>query len=137
MSRRHVRRVTPKSTLKLSLVSRTIVVTDADGKPGGNVLTDSGRKLVFRNRTGRACTLTFRMLLPHDVVGSDPQVWPFSSPRPSSATNPVLRIAAGGTATCTLVDFGSGLAIKYEVVAAGSPRVPTLDPMIVVRPVLS
>ncbi|MFO1405903.1 MAG: hypothetical protein U1F08_00080 [Steroidobacteraceae bacterium] len=124
--------ISKKAQFTISLNGTTVVVTDEDGNKGGNVVTNGGRKVSFKNDTRRECWLTFRLLSPDDTPNPDGHVWPFSNL--SEPADKTLRMAVGETIECKLIPVLDFVYLKYDITVR-TPGEPTvLDPMIIVRP---
>lgn len=126
--------VSNKADLTISVDGDTIVITDKDGKKGGNVSSKSRKKIRFLNSTTADCRLVFKRLLPDDVDGADPEAWPFSDPtEPVAPAKKELVIAASDNRTCTLKDVALSEEYKYDV-HVELTGVGPLDPIIIVKP---
>lgn len=68
-----------KATFSISIERGAIVIKDADKKGGGNLLTNGGKWVSWRNETGGTCRLAFRKLLGEGEAGDGEAAWPFDS----------------------------------------------------------
>ena len=114
-----------------------IVIEDGEGRRGGNVASNKGKKVSWTNDTGGACRLVFRQFLPDDATGRDAGIWPFDTAQeppgkeqviPSARTRdlnpwePRLKLKAGGE------------YVKYDVqVTMPDGTTHHVDPIIIIR----
>ena len=69
--------ITRKSDFRIFIENGVVVVEDADRKRGGNLLTNRGKWVSWRNETGGTCRLVFRKLLGDGESGDGEAAWPF------------------------------------------------------------
>lgn len=109
-----------------------IVITDGDGKKGGNVASKQGRKIAWTNATEKPCWLEFTQLLPGDGADSGDRIWPFHvTPQQPEPADRLLAIQAGDRQERTLMNVDANCYVEYQVLdAAGAPL---RDPVIIIE----
>lgn len=66
-----------KADFRIFIENGVVVIEDADLKRGGNLLTNRGKWVSWRNETGGTCRLVFRKLLGEGDAGDGEAAWPF------------------------------------------------------------
>lgn len=125
--------VAKKADLTIFLAGSQLLLQDANDSSGGAVELRRGRSLVWQNRTGVACRLTFFRLQPaEDDAGDREPYWPFVEEKPA---NCVKEIPARDQWKPRLrEDLDPTINVKYDVAVPGLSYVPVLDPVIIVKP---
>lgn len=111
-----------------------VTVNDRNGRGGGNVRTQSGTTIRWRNKTGKPCRLYFWQLGSYDPEGENVPAWPFEGAAPIEP-NCVEVPEDKQRSWCGRLKPGAAADVKYDVaVLTGTHPPPTLDPVIIVRP---
>lgn len=111
--------------------NRTLKVEDGNHRGGGNVYTRPGRTVSWVNGTGTTCALSFRHLPDPDAeVPDGSPFWPFDEPMPAGCR----KVLAGGEAWMPKLLPRLDVVVKYDVELPDRTDVPSLDPVIIVRP---
>jgi hypothetical protein len=69
--------ISKKADFRILIEDGLVVIADADNKRGGNLLTNRGKWVSWRNETGGTCRLVLRKLLGEGESGDGDAAWPF------------------------------------------------------------
>lgn len=127
-----------KADFRIFIEQGAIVIENAEGRRGGNVLSSRGRWVSWRNETGGTCVLAFRALPGEDEVGDGGAAWPFDPDQvPPSAELEIPKELQTGRNPWRgkLANFNRLACFEYKVyVRMDDGSSYELDPVIIVRP---
>ena len=126
-----------RDDLIIKLVANTCVtVNDRNGHGGGNVRTQPGTTIRWKNMTGNTCLLYFWELDSYVPDGANVPAWPFEADAPIPPNCVKVENGPGNSPGkwCGRLKPGAAADVKYDVqVLNGADPPPTLDPVIIVR----
>lgn len=126
-----------KADFRIFIDQGAIVIENADGRRGGNLLTNRGRRVSWRNETGGTCRLVFRRLPGEEEAGDGEAAWPFDPPQvpPSDELEIPKEFQAGRNPWRGKLENVDRLAcFEYKVhVQMDDGSIYELDPVIIVR----
>lgn len=109
-----------------------VVIEDADGVRGGDLIVSTGDVVTWVNETRRTCHLKFRELRLGPAPGYGRRVWPFSDGDPGDDQN-IPPAGWSGTICKANVSPGPNAAyVKYDVKVTGGGPPLDLDPIIII-----
>jgi len=127
-----------KADFRIFIENGVVVVEDAERKRGGNLLTNGGKWVSWRNETGGTCRLIFRKFLDEGGTGDGDAAWPFV-PEQKSGSNeleiPQALEKDKNPWRGKLASVGALACFEYKVeVVMDDGKKYALDPLIIVRP---
>lgn len=138
MSNTNAPAVSRKSDFRIFMENGVVVVEDAEHKRGGNLLSNGGKWVAWRNDTGGICRLVFRVFLDESGSGEGQPAWPFDpDQQPWSNEHAIPKAFGIGSNPwrARLARVGALSCFEYKVkVRMDDGSSYELDPMIVVRP---
>lgn len=130
--------ISKKSDFRIFIENGVVVIEDAERKRGGNLLTNGGKWISWRNETGGICWLVFRRFLDVGGTGEGEAVWPFDPEQdPCSNEREIPQALEDGRNPWRgkLRNVRELTCFEYEVkVRMDDGRHCELDPLIIVRP---
>lgn len=130
--------ISRKSDFRIFIEKDVVHVEDAEHKRGGNLLTDGGKWVSWRNDTGGTCRVIFRTFLDEGGAGDGAAAWPFVPEQdPPCNERQIPKALENGRNPWRgkLASVGALACFEYKVVVEmddGSHF--ELDPVIIVRP---
>ena len=129
-----------RETFTITCGPSGVVIRDAYGNEGGNVVTRGGRAIAWTNvEAGTECFLEFWPVLPPPKKRNrkrkivEERVWPFvvsgSHPKPDDK---LLSLPRGSRVTRILKGYATARYLQYRVL--GPDGAPLLDPVIIIDP---
>ena len=126
-----------KADFRIFIEKGVVVIENAEGKRGGNVLTNRGKRVSWRNETGGTCRLVFQRLPGEEEAGVGGAAWPFDPDQvpPSAELEIPEELQAGKNPWRGKLAHVSGLTcFEYKVhVQMADGKKYELDPVIIVR----
>lgn len=127
-----------KSDFRIFIEKGVVVIEDAEHKRGGNLLTNGGKWISWRNDTGGTCWLVFRRLLDAGGSGEGDAVWPFDPEQDPWSNELEIPQALGNGRNPwrgKLASVRELACFEYKVkVRMDDGSRYELDPVIIVRP---
>ena len=126
-----------KADFRIFLEDGVVVVENAEGKRGGNLLSNRGKWVSWKNETGGTCRLVFQRLPGEEETGGGGPAWPFDPDQvpPSAELEIQKELQAGKNpwrGKLANVDGLTCFEYKVHVHMANGDRY-ELDPVIIVR----
>jgi hypothetical protein len=129
--------ISRKSDFRIFIERDVVVIEDEEHKRGGNLLTNGGKWVSWRNDTGGTCRLVFRRFLDEGGSGDGEAAWPFVPEQdpPSNEREIQKGIQTGRNPwRGRLASVRELACFEYKVeVAMDDGRRYELDPVIIVR----
>jgi len=126
-----------KSDFRIFIEKGVVVIEDAELKRGGNLLTNGGRRVSWRNDTGGTCRLVFRRFLDEGGTGEGEAAWPFApeqDPPSNEREIPKARNNGSNAWRGKLAGVRELACFEYKVyVEMDDGSRYELDPVIIVR----
>lgn len=126
-----------KADFRIFIEKGVVVIENAEGKRGGNLLTNRGKWVSWRNETGGTCRLVFQRLPGEEEAGGGDAAWPFDPDQvpPSAELEIPKELQAGKNPWRGKLANVAGLTcFEYKVhVQMADGKKYELDPVIIVR----